>query len=338
VLPPVVQPDVWYSYNPSDTLFPELFENAVGGNGIGPMAGPAYQFESGNPSQFKWPSYYNGQPLFYEWSRDYVKEMRLNKPNGGRLTDIRQVNIPQAPTFIVPGTDDHPVDNPMDMEFGPDGALYTIQYGDGFFSLNPDAKLTKINFVRGNRSPVPKVAAAGQPDPNVPLELLLTENPTVQFSSAGTADPDGDRLTYAWDFNADGDATLTVTDRSGRKASASVPIIVGNKTPVVTLTTSPAPGEPFQFGQQVSYTVEVTDDAPVDCSKVRVTYILGHDQHGHPLTSSLGCSGTITTTAPGHGGATNLRAVFNASYTDAPEEEGVPLLTGSDEVVIPPTG
>jgi cytochrome c len=357
VLPPMVQPDVWYSYEPADTLFPELFENAVGGNGIGPMAGPAYQFDAGNPSMFKWPRYYNGQPLFYEWSRDYVKEMRLNQPNGGRLADIRQVNIPQAPTFIVPGTDDHPVDNPMDMEFGPDGALYTIQYGDGFFSLNPDAKLTKVNFVRGNRSPVPKVAAAGQPDPNVPLELLLDENPTVEFSSAGTADPDGDRITYAWDFNADGevdsrepnasytyeengayDATLTVTDRSGRKASASVPIIVGNKTPVVTLTTSPAPGEPFAFGQQVTYTVEVTDDEPVDCNKVRVTYILGHDQHGHPLTSSLGCSGTITTSAPGHGDATNLRAVFNASYTDAPADPDVPPLTGSDEVVIPPAG
>ena len=28
VLPAVAQPDVWYSYNPEDTLFPELWENA----------------------------------------------------------------------------------------------------------------------------------------------------------------------------------------------------------------------------------------------------------------------------------------------------------------------
>ena len=51
------------------------------------------------------------------------------------------------------------VDNPMDMEFGPDGALYVIEYGDGFFAENPDAQLSKINFVRGNRTPVVKVAA-----------------------------------------------------------------------------------------------------------------------------------------------------------------------------------
>jgi cytochrome c len=346
VLPPVAQPDVWYSYDVS-ALFPELLEG-----GIGPMAGPAYQFDRDNPSVFKWPRYYHGQPLFYEWTRDYVMEFRLDRPNGRRLADIRQVPLP----IRFPGDTDSPVDNPMDMEFGPDGALYTLQYGDGFFSLNPDAKLSKFNFVRGNYSPIVKVQAEGQPDPNVPLELRLDENPTVQFHSEGTEDPDGDRIVYAWDFNADGqidssdpnptytyeengkfDATLKVTDRTGRVASASVPIIVGNKTPVVTLTTSPAPGEPFAFGDQVSYTVTIEDDQPVDCNDVAVTYILGHDEHGHPLTRATGCSGTITTSIPsGHGSSGNLRAVFNASYTDAPEEPGVPALTGSDEVVIEP--
>ena len=103
VLPPVAQPDVWYSYNPDDTLFPELWENAYG-NGISPMAGPAYVFDKGNPSLFKWPKYYDGQPLFYEWSRDYVKEFRLNKPNGSRLADIRQV--PLTPGYSWPARSD----------------------------------------------------------------------------------------------------------------------------------------------------------------------------------------------------------------------------------------
>jgi cytochrome c len=106
---------------------------------------------------------------------------------------------------------------------------------------------------------------------------------------------------------------------------------------VVTLATPHAPGEPFAFGDQVSYTVTIEDDQPVDCNDVTVTYILGHDEHGHPLTRATGCSGTITTSIPsGHGSSGNLRAVFNASYTDAPEEPGVPALTGSDEVVIEP--
>ena len=67
-----------------------------------------------------------------------------------------------------------------------------------------------------------------------------------------------------------------------------------------------------------------------------MTYILGHDEHGHPLSTTAGCTGTIPTFLDGgHAGAGNLTAVFVAEYTDlgAP---GVPPLTGSDEVVILP--
>lgn len=81
----------------------------------------------------------------------------------------------------------------------------------------------------------------------------------------------------------------------------------------------------------------VQDDQPVDCSKVVVTYILGHDEHGHPLTSTTGCSGTIQTFLDtGHSGSDDLRGVFSATYTDTPEGD-LPPLSGSDEVVLTPT-
>lgn len=328
-LPPVAQPDVWYSYGLSAN-FPEL-----GTGGIGPMGGPAYDYDSKSKSVNRWPVYYDGVPLFFEWTRDYVKEFRLDQ--AGNVADIN----PVLPSFIF--------DNPMSMEFGPDGALYVLEYGDGFFAENPEAQLSRIDFVRGGRTPVPVVSATPT-NGAVPL--------TVRFSSSGTSDPDGDTLKYAWDFDADGkvdstqpnptytylkngvfDATLTVTDPSGRSASASVQIIVGNTAPIVELTTSPAPGEPFAFGDTVTFHVTVTDpeDGQIDCSRVTVTYILGHEQHGHPLSTSAGCDGTITTFVDaGHAGASNLSAVFVAQYTDlgAP---GVPSLTGSDQVVLIPT-
>jgi hypothetical protein len=56
VLPPLVQPDVWYTYQDTGE-FPELFQN-MGGDGIGPMAGPAYQYDAKSRSRFKWPRYY----------------------------------------------------------------------------------------------------------------------------------------------------------------------------------------------------------------------------------------------------------------------------------------
>jgi cytochrome c len=326
VLPAVQRPDVWYSY-PVSPQFPQL-----GTGGVGPMGGPAYDFSARNPSRTKWPAYFDGVPLFYEWTRDYVQEFRLDRR--GRLADIRQV----LPSFVF--------DNPMDMQFGPDGALYVLEYGDGFFSENPDAQLARIDFVRGNFTPIPAVAAT----PTTGLAPL-----TVAFSSAGTRDPDGDALRYAWDFNADGtvdsrqrnpvftyrrdgvfDATLNVTDRTGRSASASVRIIVGNAAPVVSFVT-PVEGQPFAFGQQVTYQVSVTDDTPVDCSRVTVTFILGHEEHGHPLSTTAGCTGTIQTFVDsGHAGASNLRAVFVASYTDNPGG-GLPPLSGSDQVILTPT-
>ena len=83
----------------------------------------------------------------------------------------------------------------------------------------------------------------------------------------------------------------------------------------------------------MTYTVTVTDDTPVDCSKVTVTYVLGHETHGHPLTSTAGCTGSITTFLDsGHAGAANLSAVFVASYTDP---EG---LSGSAQVRLLPGG
>ncbi|MET7808511.1 PQQ-dependent sugar dehydrogenase [Micromonospora chersina] len=331
-LPPVEQPQVWYNYGPS-AQFPEL-----GTGGIGPMAGPAYQFSQPTTrgrAPVAWPAHYDGMPLFHEWTRDYVKGFRLDAD--GDLTGIEPV-LPSI-TF----------DNPMDLEFGPDGALYVLEYGDGYFSENPDAQLARIDYTgwTGNHTPVPQVSAA----PTNGVAPL-----TVTFSSEGTTDYDGDRLTYAWDFDNDGkvdsraanptftyrknglyNATLNVSDPGGLSASASVRIVVGNAAPVVELV-KPADGQPFAFGDTVQFEVRVTDDQPVDCSRVTVTYVLGHDQHGHPQTTATGCTGSIQTTVPsGHDPEhDNLTAVFVASYTDA-GGDGLPSLSGSDQVVLVPT-
>jgi cytochrome c len=321
-LPPVQKAEVIYTYGPS-AEFPEL-----GTGGIGPMGGPAYDFDAKNTSATKWPKYYDGKPLFYEWTRDYVQAFTLGADN--EVTAIEQV----LPSIIF--------DNPMDLEFGPDGALYVLEYGDGYFSENPEAQLARIDYVRGNRTPIPKITAT----PTGGAAPL-----TVTFSSAGTTDPDGDSLRYAWDFNADGVVdsrapnavytftengnyrpTLKVTDPTGRWASAEVLLPVGTAAPKVTFVT-PTTGQPFEFGDTVAYEVTVVDDQPVDCSKVTVTYILGHAQHGHPLSTANGCTGSIQTFLDGgHTGAEGLTAVFVASYTDS----GNPPQTGTDQVVLTP--
>jgi cytochrome c len=340
-LPQVQWPEVWYSYPPADDgLFPELLEQR-GGDGIGPMGGPAYEWDRDNRSELRWPRVFDGHPLFYEWSRDYVKVFELNRPSGGRLAAIH--HLFGGPASANPNVVQ---DNPMDMEFGPDGALYTLEYGDGFFSENEEAQLARIDFVRGGEyTPVVRVSAT----PTSAIEPPLT----VQFSSAGTEDPDGDRIAYAWDFDANGtidsrqpnptftytergiyEATLRVSDTSGRSASNSVRIIVGNQAPVVNLTVA-STTPPFNFGDTVNFTVTVTDDQPVDCARVTVAYVLGHDQHGHPQTSTAGCSGQISIPIDESHIGQNIVAVFVASYTDQPGGGEEPQ-EGTDEVVLTP--
>ena len=58
-------------------------------------------------------------------------------------------------------------------------------------------------------------------------------------------------------------------------------------------------------------------DGTIDCSKVKVTFIVGHDSHGHPQTSTTGCNGTLQTLADGeHDPNANIFGVIDAEYTD----------------------
>lgn len=123
-LPPVTQPEVFYSYALSED-FPEL-----SAGGVGPMAGPAYVYDPENPAPGKWPAEFDGAAVFYEWARDFVAAFHLTP-------DAALARIEPLRGEIV-------VDSPIDLEFGPDGALYVLGYGDGYFNANPDARLLRV--------------------------------------------------------------------------------------------------------------------------------------------------------------------------------------------------
>ena len=209
------------------------------------------------------------------------------------------------------------------------------------------AQLSRIDYVRnGQYTPVVRASASPSSGTTAPL--------TVQFSSAGTSDANGDRLRYTWDFDSNGtvdstqqnpthtytargiyEATLRVIDQTGRSASWQARVTVGNQAPKVSLTVvSTTP--PFNFGDTVHFKVTITDDQPVDCARVTVAYILGHETHGHPQTSTAGCEGDFSVPIDtGHAGASNLSAVFVAQYTDNPGGGETPQ-QGSAEVRLVP--
>ena len=334
-LPASVLPDIWYGNGGpwEDEMQP--------GGSESPMGGPVYHYDAANPSETKFPAYYDDHWFPYEWGRDWIKETALDG-TGGPL---------EVSAFL-----DDPAfkwENPMDMEFGPDGSLYVLDYGGGFFGGDASSALYRVDYVQGGRRPI---AVAGANQTSTSASTL-----TVQFSSEGSRDPDGGVITYSWDFG-DGSpvstepnpshtyngvgtyrATLTVTDDSAKTGSDDVQIVVGNAAPVVTVT-SPAEGGFFDFGDQIPYDVTVTDaeDGTIsgthaDCSRVEIDYLLGHDEHAHPLTDATGCQGTIQTAGEaGHGADANTFGVVAAAYTDKGGAPGAGPLRSDKEIVIWP--
>ncbi|WP_461063769.1 PQQ-dependent sugar dehydrogenase [Streptomyces pseudoechinosporeus] len=295
-----------------------------------PMGGPVYHYDPNLDSPVKFPEAYDGDFFAGEFGRRWIK--RISSDADGTVQSIN--DIPWTGTQV------------MDMAFGPDGALYVLDYGLAWFGGDENSALYRIENATDGHSPVAQ-AAADRTSGQAPLR--------VKFSSAGTSDADGDSLTYNWDFGDGGTstsanpthkytkngtytATLTAKDPSGRTGSSSVQIVVGNTAPKVTLEL-PRDGQLFSFGDAVPFKVKVTDpeDGTIDCAKVKVTFILGHDSHGHPVTSANGCTGTIQTSADGgHDEDANIFGVFDAEYTDG-GGGGQEALTTHDQAVTQPT-
>jgi glucose/arabinose dehydrogenase/PKD repeat protein len=283
-----------------------------GGGSESPMGGPVYRYNANLNSPTKFPAALDGHFFAGELGRGWIKPIKVNA-DGSRG---------EISTFPWVGK------QVMDMAFGPEGSLYVLDYGTGYFNGDVNSALYRFDYLAGsNRAPT-AVAAANRTSGQAPL--------AVTFSSAGSSDPEGGALTYSWNFgdgttstaanpsktytaNGTYQVTLTVRDPAGLTGTANVTIGVGNTAPTVTIN-SPANGSLFAYGDTIPFSITVTDpeDSSINCAAVKMTYVLGHDSHGHQITSQNGCTGSITIPVDGeHDSAANIFAVFDAEYTDA---------------------
>lgn len=325
----------WIWYADGSTNAPPQFSELGAGGGRCAMAGAVYAH---SPAK-NFPRYHDRSVFIMEWSRNRIFDVRT-RPDGSILEITRF-----APHLTF--------DRPLEMKFGPDGAMYLIEWGTEFGSSNSaNSKLVKIQYTQGAATPT-AVAGSDVNSGGLPL--------TVNFSSAGTLDPDGQVLSYAWDFNGDGliDSTLpnptytfttagtysvqlTVTDEDQLFSRANLTIHAGNHAPLLGFD-FPANFSFFDWGDQVSFSLWVSDvedgstaAGSIPASSVLFEASLGHDDHQHNESQIYATSGTVTVPRDSaHGFDEDLGYVFDAFYTDqgAP---GVESIQASAKVVLQP--
>ena len=281
-LPPAQPAIVWYGKGMS-TEFPLL-----GSGSNSAVGGPIYRVQDFASTKRPFPSYYDGKWFVTDFARGWINVIELDE-NGGYKSMER----------FLPGLK---LNGPLDMKFGPDGDLYVIEYGNGYFKNNPEAELIRIEYNGGNRRPQVR-ASSSKAAGAIPLKISLSAEGTRDFD-------EGDVLKYEWKVSRNGaayktfsqpapmltlvspgtyKATLTVTDQTGAKNSETVEIKAGNEPPKVDLAVLSGNKRFFFAGKPIRYAVSVKDseDGSLENKRIlasQVSVSVNYLSEGYNLT------------------------------------------------------
>ncbi len=161
------------------------------GGGQAVMSGPTYRTSQvAEDSDVAWPEYWEGKWLIGDQTSPNNRVAITPDPDGieeqappAFAEDLRHI--------IRGGNGSDELQSWMDADFGPDGALYLLDYGSGFFTLHENQKLVRVVYTGGPATPAPTAQAASvQSDPL-----------TVQFTGSRSGG-----VAWEWDF---GDGTTS---------------------------------------------------------------------------------------------------------------------------------
>jgi cytochrome c len=298
-LPPAQPAYVYYPYVETGD-FPQ-----VGTGGRNAMAGPVW-YSDVYAGEGAIPEYYDGKVIIYEWMRGWMKAVHLFEDG----------------TFnkMEPFASDIEVSNLIDMEVGPDGRIYLLEYGSGWFTKNDDSGLSYIEYNGGNRAPLIE---------GLEMEVTSGKAPLTVNAAVAAKDLEGDAMKYHW-FLGNGDSLVTdqpnisytyqdtgeyqldvrVSDDGGKQSEiSSSNVFVGNTRPELEIVLSGGNSSFFIPGVPVGYEVKVKDEGSAEGVNLDNVYVsvdyregmddaslsaMGHQQAsaiitGKALTQSMDC-------------------------------------------------
>ncbi len=209
--------------------------------------------------------------------------------------------------------------NPVDLEIGPNGDLFYVDFDSG--------TIHRITYAAPGSAPTASISAT-PPNGSAPL--------AVAFSGAGSSDPDGGALTYAWDLDGDGQlddsnavapswtyasdgnyvVTLRVTDPTAATGTATTTIVVDSTLPQPVIDT-PSASLTWAVGDPIAFTGHATrsNGSALPASALTWSLVLHHcpsNCHTHTVQSWVGVAGA-TVAAPDHDYPSYLELVLTAT-------------------------
>lgn len=248
-----------------------------------------------------WPAAMQGELLVADYPNRLLRRVAFDA-TGAVASDPLFLASPEAGTLT-------------DMDFAPDGSLWTTTFGPLWAGSSERSSLHRIE----------RLGAGNQPPVAIATATSATTGPTplvVRFQGSGSHDPDAGPagLSFLWEFGDGATATtadaqhaystdgawsarLTVDDGIASATSASILVRAGNPPAPAIL----APAQPSELryvaGQTIAYAGSATDpeDGPLPASSLSWQVLLLHGGHTHPfLGPAPGASGSFTIPSTGH--------------------------------------
>ncbi|NJQ00222.1 ThuA domain-containing protein [Streptomyces sp. PLAI1-29] len=174
-LPPVKSNTIWYSPQGGGPDFPRNGDGVpsysnddaryllpwLKGGSQAAMNGPVYRHDPSGDGAGRWPAYWDGKWFvgdFYDGDqpRHAITLDPDTSDKGGLPVHAESLDkiIPVGSTGIR---------NLMDWKFGPDGALYVLDYGRGFFTSTDESALWRVTYTGGAATPAAGDLISGDP-------------------------------------------------------------------------------------------------------------------------------------------------------------------------------
>ena len=264
-----------------------------------------------------YPAAYQGTLFFADYSRNCIWAMFAGS-NG--LPDPAS-----RATFVADAA------APVHLQIGPGGDLFYVDLTGG--------TIRRIQFTSGNQPPKAIMKATPTSGP-APLNVV--------FSSAGSSDPDGDPITYSWNFGDGGTSTdpnpshtytrkgpftavLTVTDSKGAFGKDQAIISPGNSKPTAVIDT-PVSTIQWKVDQSIAFSGHATDPEDGTLPPSAFTWeLIMHHCPSNCHTHSIQSFSSITTgsfSAPDHEYPSHLELKLTVTDTEG--------LTDTKSVILNP--